>query len=484
MAVDVIKFIDSADYSIFPSSNSTGSGKVTTESNIQNIIGRLQLKSFKSSATDFELTYDKDAQELTITAGKANINGYWFILDNDAVAPLVLPSDGDYNIKLGLVYDNNDLLAPDEGGKSVCVKLIAEIEASQPASEFLWLGNIAKDGNDYTTTTATSNIHSITLDVIVGPNNSGTLGQYLDTIPDTYVSKVADDTKEGNLVFTQSSPQRSITLDTEYINGDNGMYVTTYTFDGTDHTTTKYTAGAIYSGSTNNSVFEIFAEPLSISNGDWSQKLDFSSAGIKATAVKFELPYTTYFGPTGVANTKNLKVEIGNNNEAPIINAPNTNMQLSTNGGNGTVIVNGNLTVTKDIHANRVYNAVFNGFGEIFRKDKDEEIEYGDIVCVGPDGLIHKFDSLVYDIDSVVGVCSDTIGFMLGGENIPKEEQVEVELVGQIWVKTNMTYIKPGSMLAIASDGTVRVTTYRSERFGIALTNVIDGKVRVLYNGH
>lgn len=481
--VNVTKFINSSDYHIFPSSNSTGSGKVTTEENIQNIIGRLQLKSFKSEATDFQLSYDKDEAELSITSGKANINGYWFATTQTEVASLTLTSDGTYNIKLGLVYDNNDLLAPDESGKSVCVKLIAEEEASEPAPEYLLLGTIVKNGNTYTTTTSTSNIHAISPDVIIAPNGSDTLTDYLNSIPNTYVSKIANDVKVKKLDFNDTDAKLSVSIDPDTHS------LQTICFDANAQPKlckidASLTQIRFQNFSDNHPAIVTATNTLRLCNNNASECIDINLNSTKITSSQFELPYTTYFGPFGVADTQNLKVEIGNDNEAPVISSPNSNLQLSADSGNGTVIVNGNFTVTKDIHANRVYNAVFNGFGEIFRKSTKELIEYGDVVCVGSDGLVHRYDSLKYDITSVIGVCSNTIGFMLGGEDIPEDERCEVELVGQIWIKTHEPSITPGSIVTVDVDGTVRRTSSFANKFGVALTNVIDGKVRVLYNGH
>ncbi len=147
----------------------------------------------------------------------------------------------------------------------------------------------------------------------------------------------------------------------------------------------------------------------------------------------------------------------------------------------------GGLNATGNITANKVFNAVYNGIGEIFEKSKDEDIEYGDVVCVRDDGLIHKVSS-EKDILSIVGICSDTIGYLLGGKDIPKDRQIEIEMMGQIWVKTDEKDIIPGQLLKVTSDGKVSVTENKEEKFAIALTNVQKdgerkGKVRVLYNG-
>ena len=146
------------------------------------------------------------------------------------------------------------------------------------------------------------------------------------------------------------------------------------------------------------------------------------------------------------------------------------------------VDASGNLVTTGTITGSKVYNACYNGFGEVFRKDKDEVIEYGDIVCIRYDGLAHKVNS-EQDLDTIIGICSDTIGVQMGGKDIPKDEQLEVEMLGQIWVKTNETDIKPGQMVKANTNATVSITTNKEEKFGITLTNVIDGKVQIVYNG-
>ena len=154
-----------------------------------------------------------------------------------------------------------------------------------------------------------------------------------------------------------------------------------------------------------------------------------------------------------------------------------------TNALNQLDVVTDSMIVSGTLSATKVYNAVYNGVGEIFRKNRDEIIDYGDVVCIGRDGLVHKVRNR-YDIDRIIGICSDTIGFELGGHDIPWDEQVEVELVGQIWVKTRSEEIFPGEWVTANDDGTVSVCAKNNnDRFALALTGVVDGKVRVLYSG-
>ena len=97
------------------------------------------------------------------------------------------------------------------------------------------------------------------------------------------------------------------------------------------------------------------------------------------------------------------------------------------------------------------------------------------------DGLVHKVTT-AEDIEHIVGICSDTVGIGLGGNNIPEDECIEVEMVGQVWVKTN-DFLEAGKMVKALPDGTVTITSDRNEKIGVTLTETIDNKVRIVYNG-
>lgn len=173
-------------------------------------------------------------------------------------------------------------------------------------------------------------------------------------------------------------------------------------------------------------------------------------------------------GITNVTDGSSLETTVAGN---IIVNA----------GGNNVTFNSNNFHVNGEITANKVWNAVYNGFGEIFRKDKTENIEYGDLVCVRADGLVYKVTTQE-DIKTIVGICSDTVGIGLGGNTIPEDERVEVEMVGQVWVKTNKE-LEAGKMVKALADGTVDITENIVERIGITLTNTQNGKVRIVYNG-
>ena len=148
----------------------------------------------------------------------------------------------------------------------------------------------------------------------------------------------------------------------------------------------------------------------------------------------------------------------------------------------GHIKASGDLTVTGEIRASKVYNAVYNDYAEIFEKDENEVIECGDVICIRRDGLVHRVDG-EKDFNTIIGICSDSAGMLLGGKDIPEEKQVVVGMCGKIWTKSNDKTIAPGDMVKVLSDGTIMRTDDRHIRFGIALSNNINGKVRIVFNG-
>lgn len=156
-----------------------------------------------------------------------------------------------------------------------------------------------------------------------------------------------------------------------------------------------------------------------------------------------------------------------------------------TQGSNGQCIidVNGNINTSGTITGTRVYNAVYNDYAEVFEKDRDEIIEPGDVVCIKEDGLVHKVE-MMSDLDSIVGICSDTHGVLLGGQDLEEDQKCIVGMLGKLWVKTNNPYLLPGQLVKVLSDGTVDYTNVKEEKFGVVMSTVNDqGKVRIVYNG-
>lgn len=174
----------------------------------------------------------------------------------------------------------------------------------------------------------------------------------------------------------------------------------------------------------------------------------------------------------------NTTLNMDNNNIENVNNIGTTTLNVGTNRNEFTVDKNGNVVSKGTITGSKVYGAVYNDFGEIFRKSAEETIEYGDVVCLGEDGLVHKV-SCYDDIYNIIGICSNTIGMQLGGEGIPEEERCEVGIVGKVWTRTDDESIKPGDHLAPNCNGTITKTEKSVRPFAIAMSKVENGKVLI-----
>lgn len=150
---------------------------------------------------------------------------------------------------------------------------------------------------------------------------------------------------------------------------------------------------------------------------------------------------------------------------------------------NGTLNGTGNWSTSGTITGSKVYNAVYNDYAEVFEKSREEIIEPGDIVCIREDGLVHKVE-MVPDLTSIIGICSNTEGVLLGGAELEENQKCIVGMVGKLWVKTNNPYLKPGQMVRALPDGTVDFTNNRLDKFGVVMSYINnEGKVKIVYNG-
>lgn len=279
---------------------------------------------------------------------------------------------------------------------------------------------------------------------------------------DTIHTKIYDN---GTVDLLNGSTQPGITLrdgDTRYDTSIKKVLNSkTIAIDGNITNTGNITSNGLISG----------IGGLQTSNG----VLTFVNGNNNATITKGNGSTTlSTSGGFSVGATGNQPLSAGNTTINGTLSA-GSNAQFNVNNA-------GDVSTTGTITATRVFNAVYNDYAEIFRKNKDEIIEYGDVVCIREDGLVYKVSN-VSDIDTIIGICSDTAGTILGGANIPKDEQVCVGLVGQIWTKTTLKTVKPGQWLKPNLDGTVSLTNNKQSKIGMALSNVQNGKVLVLYNG-
>jgi hypothetical protein len=106
-------------------------------------------------------------------------------------------------------------------------------------------------------------------------------------------------------------------------------------------------------------------------------------------------------------------------------------------------IVSGKMTVGGDLHAKgtitadgKVYNAVSNDYAEFF--EKGEETEVGDIIALDLSSDEEIYVKASKENPIVVGVHSDTYGYILGGSNSIEESEktyIPVGLTGRVKTK-------------------------------------------------
>ncbi|KKQ29373.1 MAG: hypothetical protein A3H17_00210 [Candidatus Levybacteria bacterium RIFCSPLOWO2_12_FULL_37_14] len=237
------------------------------------------------------------------------------------------------------------------------------------------------------------------------------------------------------------------------------------------------TSGAIYPGnttldfligatSTASALIKLTGTNLPGSNSSW---FNAGNVGIGTTAPLYKLDVQDT--QTGTA-------------AAQIYNAGATGTGLAiklnfTGAGAATNVfesyLNGNGLIQGMIKSNASNGITYqtNGvadFAEYFKKDRDQAIEYGSVVCLKDNGLAVKCDN---DNNKIIGVASEHPAF-LGGENLG-ERSVSVGLVGQIEVfAANLNgEIKTGDMLTTSDISGVAVkATKAGQIIGKALEDL------------
>ena len=210
-----------ADIYVFPSSNSTTHGKITAEDNLRDIVTRLKMNNFIVEG----LAISKNGSNLEIAVGACNIRGY-LITITDTVS-ISNPTAGS-NVWFKLTYDiNNHLLAGVDPNDSTLIEGV-EVVFTDPSigeeGDYLQIGKL--DANGDVDTDFVPNSFPISSEQIgSGVDNSTSLAQYItnyiNTVAtSTYLSKVADDVKTGNVKFENGSDPtdlKTVTIDNDEV---------------------------------------------------------------------------------------------------------------------------------------------------------------------------------------------------------------------------------------------------------------------------
>ena len=151
--------------------------------------------------------------------------------------------------------------------------------------------------------------------------------------------------------------------------------------------------------------------------------------------------------------------------------------------------IDGFLTVTKDLSAARIYNAVWNDYAELF--ERGSKTEPGDLIAIDTTSSDEKYVlANENSFNKVVGVHSDEYGHLIGGENhkdgsdflqynLPRF--IPVGLCGRVRTKVVGACKKGDYLVASSIDGVARKYNKETDDsllvFGIACENKVDSEI-------
>ena len=144
------------------------------------------------------------------------------------------------------------------------------------------------------------------------------------------------------------------------------------------------------------------------------------------------------------------------------------NTTASTSTTTGAVKIAGGLGVQGDIHANKVYGAVYNDVAEFMYHNVPSK---PGMVMVTRNGKVQP--SSGYGQKTVVGVHSDTFGYGLGSAD--KDLKTPIGLTGRVNVWVNEK-LKEGDLLISGVNGFAAKKRFYDLRKGIVLGKVMQNK--------
>jgi len=194
-------------------------------------------------------------------------------------------------------------------------------------------------------------------------------------------------------------------------------------------------------------------------------------------------PYSgTYYSKTsyeaGVLQSV-YKNTLGNSS-IKFIGSGSNSAELLYNYTTSRLNLTGDFTVSGDIKASRVYNAVYNDYADFVKMDKSMSYEPGDIVSkkVGVDEYTLATET---NKKLVVGVYSDTYGQVLGGDDLDNmednlENYIPIAVAGNVFVKVIGT-IEEGDLITVSCfDGVGVKVTSIEDSFGTIIGKALESK--------
>ena len=197
-----------------------------------------------------------------------------------------------------------------------------------------------------------------------------------------------------------------------------------------------------------------------------------------------------YIGyPDAGSTTLTLRNEIGSvglSSKNKVVYMNGVQFDISTSNPSGTE----RLNIGAYVHATRFYGAVYNDYAEYFEKDKNEEFEPGDLICLdeSSDEEVYIKSKKPYS-PNVVGVYSDEYAQCIGGKGDGKDEEnyLPIGLAGRVRVKVIGKVSKGDLLVSSGVEGYAMASTkyIPGTVIGKALenkTSIGEGKVRMLIN--
>lgn len=489
---------------VYPAANRSDGGEDNSEKNLRTLTDKFAIKSFivkrrlpEDESEYFNITFNSDSKASTINIdrGECSIRGFYLDLApiSATFEELDLKVNTLYNITIFCVLDSAGLLSGDGRNivgntagqvvsRGVRLQFLTDYELSTLDSRYpyLLLGQV------HTTVDGYFNPSSLVMDISrYSFINSSTIlsddNKPIEVWVNERIEYETSHLDQLNHYLNESDSEPSSFLKIVPVYDDNGEVVS---YDVVLHRETspgkedEYPSEVSLSeieqrtrpsesegytviselkddgplGSTYNGTFASIARSDHLHDNRYVHKIKGNTPQIVQTPVQFDQNIVTKGGISG------SNFSISDDGSASFSNGAAS----VDSSGNARV---SSLTATGDITAKRVFNAVWNDYAEFYRKDNlDEVVEPGTVIAKvrGKDAYA-PVNSDTRGL--VVGVCSDTYGHILGGDQTDINENlrnfIPVALAGRVRVKVVQgVLIKEGNLL-IASEEEGRATVAR-----------------------
>lgn len=515
------KYYLSEDAYAYPSSNANDGGDDNTEYNLKTITDKFAIKSFvvrrKGQYQNyFILSYSSSPVGVKVSGGECSINGYYFSLGDIVVettkdSHTVLSPLTKYNIVVRIYKDGNGNLRGDgtavigpNSGKLECrgvvVSLMTNDEYENTDQDSLLSlgyvmtdkkGNLPEDSSQYI----------LDLDRFSFIDSSTILTEDGQKLEDwikavlnfrlthlsqlNYYSNESDETpqstlkitSDNKLIYQTNDEPPSISFDLVDIDSR------THVAEKDNYTPAKFTDRA----STNNSdTWNGESDLLCRSDHNHDRRYILrtceDTAATQIVETNLSVSKELSAAQVSVKNSSGNAVTEFNNDGSATVGSVN----ISSSGDISGV---GDLSASGDISANRVFNAVWNDYAELYLK-RDSGYNFdepGTVICKTPEKLTYE-PSSKSNCRLVVGVISDTYGMLLGGKSTNTKaenlnEYYPVAMSGRVKVKVKSGIkIKEGDFLCASSEGraTVKKLFKRGCIIGKSLESSDGSKDKVL----